>query len=269
MAFSSLDNLVAALPGQIEPYTKASITTVAGGYFTLFNVAGQPPAGTIAALGQLTTGVIPTSSTTGAFPYSNNGGGSITTNVARISANSSSMGTVVLHDRLWHAGSFTSVNGSISITNPTTTPNRTYGPSGNVYQSIELYVEIASALSATGTTITVTYTDGLGNGSLSATCVVPASAILGRWFPFVMANNNGIQYITALAGSAAPTGTFNLVMIQRLIEVPIAIAGVAQTLDFAGCGFPLVKNSACLNFFMVTNTVTSGTLSGVFNLVTN
>ncbi len=269
MAFSSLDQLVAALPGQIEPYTKASITTVAGGYFTLFNVAGQPPAGTIAALGQLTTGVIPTYTTTGAFSFTNNGGGSITTNVARISANSSSAGTLVLHDRLWHAGSFTSVSGSISITNPTTTPNRTYGPAANIYQAIEIYAEIASALSATPTTITLTYVDGLGNTGLSATVTLPASAILGRWFPFALANNNGIQYITAMSGNAAPTGTFNLVMITRLVEIPMAVVGQSNALDFAGCGFPLVKNSACLNFFMVCNAVTSGTLSGVFNLVTN
>lgn len=269
MAFASLDNLVASLPGQIEPYTKASVTSVAGGYQTLFNVAGQPAAGTIAALGQLTTGVIPTSSTIGAFSYTNNGGGSAETHVARISANNSVAGTLVLHDRLWHGGSFTSVNGSISITNPTTTPNRLYGPAANNYQAIELWCEIASALSATQTVITVTYTDGLGNTGLSATCTLPASAILGRWFPFALANNNGIQCITALAGSAAPTGTFNLVMITRLVEVPMAVVGVSTALDFAGCGFPLVKNSACLNFFLVCNAATTGTVAGVFNLVTN
>ncbi len=269
MAFTSLDNLVAALPGQIEPYTKASATSVAGGYQTLFNLAGQPPAGTIAALGQLTTGVIPTYTTIGAFSFTNNAGGTVTTNIARISANNSVMGTLVLHDRLWHAGSFTSVSGSISITNPTTTPNRTYGPAANVYQAIELWAEIASALSATATTITITYVDGIGNTGLTATCTLPASAILGRWFPFALANNNGIQYITAMSGSAAPTGTFNLVMITRLVEIPMAIAGVSTALDFAGCGFPLVKNSACLSFFMVCNSATTGTVSGVFNLVTN
>lgn len=268
MAFSSLDNLVAALPGQMQPYTKSTITSVAGGYQSLWNGAGLPGAGVI-ALSQTTTGVIPTSATVGGFSYTNNGGGAATTNIARLSANSSSAGTLVLYDRLWHGGSFTALNGSISITNPTTTPNRLYGPSANYYQSIELWFEVASALSATGVTITVTYVDGLGNTGLTATSVIPASAILGRMFPFVMANQNGIQYITALAGSAGPTGTFNLVMINRLIEAPMAIVGVTTLMDFAACGFPLVKNSACLAMFMACNAVTTGTLSGVFNLVTN
>jgi hypothetical protein len=268
MAFTSLDNLVAALPGQIEPYTKSTVTSVAGGYQSLWNATGQPGAGVI-AISQLTTGVIPTSATAGGFSYTNNGGGAATTNVARLSANSSSAGTLVLYDRLWHGGSFTAVNGSISITNPTTTPNRLYGPSANYYQGFELWFEVASALSATGVTITVTYVDGIGGTGLTATSVIPASAILGRMFPFVMANQNGIQYITALSGSAGPTGTFNLVILQRLIEAPMAVVGVPAALDFAGCGFPLVKNSACLAMFMVCNAVTTGTLSGIFNLVTN
>ena len=266
MAFTSLDGLVTALPGQIMPYTKSSVTGVAGAYQSLWNAAGNPAAGTI-AISQTTTGQIPTYSTTGAFPFTNNGGGGVTTNIARISASSSVQGTLIVYDRLWQGGSFTSVSGSISITNPTTTPNRTYGGSGNVYQTIELWVEIASALSATGTTITATYVDGAGNTGLSATCVVPASAILGRMFPFVMANGNGIQYITALSEVAAPTGTFNLVMIQRFIEIPIAVVGISNALDFAGCGFPLVSNSACIAMFMNCNTTSTGTLSGVFNMV--
>jgi hypothetical protein len=268
MAFSSLDNLVASLPGQIQPYTKASSVSVAGGYMSLWNAAGQPAAGVI-AISQTTTGVSPTSATTGAFTYTNNGGGSATTNIARISASSSVTGTVVVYDRLWHGGSFTSANGSISITNPTSTLTRTYGPSANNWQGTELWFEVASALSATATTITITYNDGVGNTGLSATCAVPASAIIGRMFPFVMANGNGIKVITAMSGSAAPTGTFNLVILQRLIEVPIAIAGIAQALDFAGCGFPVIQNNACISFFMVTNTTSTGTLSGVFNMVTN
>jgi hypothetical protein len=241
------------------PFTKASLTSVAGGYISLWSAAGQPGQGAL-AIGNTTTGIIPTSATAGSFTYANAGSGNLY--LAKAACSSSVTGTVAIYDRLWHGGSYTSVNGTISA-NTTTALTRSSTGDG-----VELWAEISSALSATATTITVTYVNQAGTGSRTATCTLPASAILSRMFPFVLqAGDTGIRQITNISGSAAPTGTFNLVMIERYTEIPITVAGVNSIQDFASTGLPIVDPSACLTIFMTTNTTSSGTLSGTLSLI--
>lgn len=260
MAFSTINGLIAAMPGQRQPFTKASVTSVAGAYISLWASAGLPGAGSL-AVGNTTTGVIPTDATTGSFPFTNPVSPA-TAHLGRCAGASSVVGTVVLYDRLWHGGSYTSVNGSISA-NTTTQVTR---PSTGV--DCELWAEIATALSAVATTITVTYVNQDGTGSRTATATLPASAIASRMFPFALqAGDTGIQQITAISGSAAPTGTFNLVILRRMAELPISIAGVANVQDFAQLGLPQVYDDSCLALFMNTNTTSSGTLSGSFDIV--
>ena len=259
MAISTIDGVVAALPGQICPFTKASLTSVAGAYLSLWTAAGQPGAGAASA-GSTTTGAIPTSATAGALSFTNPGSGN--SYVGKAFASSSVQGTVVIYDRLWHGGAYTSASGSISASTTTAVDRDSTGAGA------ELWVEIATALSAVATTITVTYVNQAGTGSKTATCAVPASAILGRMFPFVLAaGDTGIRQITAISGSAAPTGTFNLVILRRLIELPLSIAGVAAGGDFAYLGMPRVYDSACIGLFMNTNTTSTGTLSGSQNII--
>lgn len=260
MAITTMSGLASALGTATPlPFTKASVTSVAGGYISLWASAGQPGAGSL-SIGNTTTGTIPTDATAGAWLF-NNPSSPALSYIARGAAASSVTGTLVLYDRVWHGGSYTSVNGNIS-TSTTTTIDRYSDGAG-----VELWAEIATALSATATTITVTYVDQGGTGSNSATATLLASSIASRMYPFALAaGDSGIRQITNIAGSAAPTGTFNLVMLRRLAEIPIAVAGVAGVFDFAQIGLPPVTDNACLALFMNTNTTSSGTLSGSFTL---
>lgn len=259
MAITTMDGLVAALPGQLLAFTKASVTSVAGAWASLWAAAGQPGAGSL-SIGNTTTGVIPTDATTGAFPFTNPVSGN--SYLARAQAASSSVGTLILYDRLWHGGSYSSVNGTIS-SSTTTAIDR-----GSTGAGAELWAEINGALSATATTITVTYVNQDGTGSRTATVTLPASAIASRMFPFALqAGDTGIRQITNIAGSAAPTGTFNLVILRREAEIPIALAGVAGGFDFAQLGLPQIINDACLAMMMHTNGTGTGTLSGSAQLV--
>lgn len=260
LAITTMNQLISALPGQSAGFTKASVTSVAGGYISLWGAAGNPGAGSL-SVGNTTTGAIPTAATAGSFTFTNPSGGQLSY-LARLTANSSVTGTVVLYDRLWHGGSYTSSNGTISA-NTTTAIARQADGAG-----VELWAEIATALSATATTITVTYVNQDGTGSRTATATLLASSIASRMYPFALqAGDTGIRQITNIAGSAAPTGTFNLVMLKRIAEIPIAIAGVAPGVyDFAQLGMPRIFDSACLALFMVTNTTSSGTLSGSLSI---
>ena len=84
MAITTLDGIVAGYVEQIQPFNKQSVTTVAGGYFSLFDAPGQPGAGSL-SIGNTTTGVIPTKATAGSFPFVNSGN----SHLARASAGSS------------------------------------------------------------------------------------------------------------------------------------------------------------------------------------
>lgn len=259
MPITTIDGIVAALPGQILPFTKASLTSVVGAYLSLWTAAGQPGAG-VASAGSTTTGAIPDSTTAGGFTFTNPGSGN--SYLGKAFAASSVQGTLVIYDRLWHGGAYTSSNGTIS-SSTTTVVNRDSTGAG-----AELWIEIATPLSATATTLTITYVNQAGTGSRTATVTVPASAIAGRMFPVALqAGDTGIRGITNIAGSAAPTGTFNLVILRRLAEIPMALAGVAQGGDFAYLGKPQVYDSACIALFMNTNTTSTGTLSGSTNLI--
>ena len=258
MAILTGDNLIAGLLEQIAAFNKQSITTVAGGYFSLWDVAGQPGAGSL-SIGNTTVGVIPTDATAGAFPFANPGSGNSYLAMAR--AASSVVGSLILYDRLHHSGSYTSVNGNINTTSQTAIDRGSGG------EGVELWAEINSALSATATTITVTYTDQDGNTGNSATCTLPASAIARRMFPFALAaGDSGIRSIQNVAGSAAPTGTFNLVLLRRLADIPMPIVGVAGILNAFALGLPRVYNDACIAMMVNSNSTTSGTIAGSFKL---
>jgi len=261
VSITTMSQLVAAFPGQYLPFTKAAITGVAGAFTSLWTAAGLPGAGA-ASVGNNTTGLIPTSTTAGAFTFTNPAGGGVLSYLGRIRAASSSVGTLLLADRVWHGGAYTSVNGSISATTTTAVDRDSTGA------AVELWAEIATALSATATTITVTYINQAGTTGRTATVVLPASAIAARMFPFALqAGDTGVRQITAISGSAAPTGTFNLVMLRRVADVPLAVAGVSGGSDFAALGMPQVFDNACVFMLMNTNSTSTGTLSGSAALV--
>ncbi|MDX2138337.1 MAG: hypothetical protein SF123_09610 [Chloroflexota bacterium] len=261
MAITTRDGLIAALSAkQLLACTKASIAGATGGYTSLLAAAGQPGAGSL-SIGNTTSGVIPDDTLAGAFPFTNPTGGN-KSYLARVSFAVSVVGTLIIYDRLWHAGSFTAVNGNINTNGSAALTRYTDGA------NVELWAEINTGLNATPVTLTATYTDQGGNNNQSATVVIPASAVSARMFPFQLAaGDTGVRSIQNLAGSAAPTGNFNLVLLRRIAEIPMGLAGVASVLDFAQLGMPEVVNDACLCMMINTNTANTGTLSGSMDLI--
>lgn len=254
MAITTMDGVVASFPGQRRPISKTSFTTVAGAYSTLLNATGQPGAGTL-TISNTTTGVIPTSATDGAVPFTNPGAGNSYLMQAEFS--SSSPGSIIIYDRLQHSGSYSFASGNINTTDQTAVDRDSTGA------GVEVWCEVNGALSATACTLTITYTDQSGNTGATGTCVVPASAITARMFPFVLAaGDSGVRSIENLAGSAAPTGSFNIVMLRRLGTVEMGIAGISGIKDFAALGMPRIYDNACICLLMNTNTTTSGLVSG-------
>jgi len=130
--------------------------------------------------------------------------------------------TLILYDRLWHAGGISlSVVTTYSVTGQ---PSRYTGADakGNV-----AFVEVTTSLTAGyGHYWTVTYVGDNGN-----TYTVNANGIMGAvatqidntplWYAPLNTNSYGVQYITSLTlNGAVPSGTVNWVIGHPLVFIP-------------------------------------------------
>lgn len=259
MALTTEAGLNAAFPGQEREFTKANLTSASTAYASLWASVGNPAAGSF-SIGNTTTGVIPTSATAGAFAFVNPASGN--TYLGRIKCSAQNAGSMIFYDRLQHSGSYTSSAGTINANDQTAVDRDSSGA------AVEVWCEINSALSATATTITITYTDQDGNTGATGTCTLPASAIAGRMFPFVLATgDSGVRSIEDVAGSAAPTGTFNIVMLRVLAAVPIFAAGQIFQYDWASIGMPRVLDNACIAIMMQTSAGSTGITAGSISII--
>src|SRR5579884_480793 len=102
MAFTTLQSVLTALPGQPLEFVKATPgATASGGFTSFWTGGGYPPAGATPSSGL--TGDVPTSATPGAWPFVNPVTGS-SSYLARIDAEgigASATGVLFIYDRLW------------------------------------------------------------------------------------------------------------------------------------------------------------------------
>lgn len=245
MTISTLDGIVAATKRRCGYYKNTGFPTHVIGAFHSYWATGPVPAAGSLSVANLTTGAVPTSATTGAMnDFIDPSGG----NAYLLSCAIQIAGTghgVILADRVWHAGSFAPVSGAIAGFTGATAVDRPATGAG-----VEAWVEINTAFAATAHTVTITYVNQAGTGSRTATCAIPASAISGRMFPFVLqAGDSGIRSISAISGSSTPaSGSYNIVLLRRLASLALTAVG-GETLDFGSLGFPEVYASSCLFTF--------------------
>lgn len=216
MPITDLNGIIGGRKGQVHILKSAAQPThVAGGTHSFWNATAIPGAGSY-AIGNTTTGVIPTDATAGAATFPAPGSG-LQQHVLAAAVVSSIAGHVMMLDRVWHAGSFTPTSGSYAGMVGTAVDRPASG------EGLELWVEIATAISAASHTLTATYTNQNGDTGRTATCVIPASAIVGRMFQFALQGGDwGVRQVTALSGSATPpTGTFNLMLVRPILRVGV------------------------------------------------
>lgn len=259
------DKLTAALvSAQRFVIQKASITGVENFYYTLWGAAGTPAAGTL-TIGNTTTGVIPTDATLGA-PVINAFNASAQGALLTFDASSSSAGELSMYDRLFHVGSILVT--SLATTTLSGQPALTRVP-GNDYSQVEMWLEVNVAISATATTVTVSYQDG-NNVTQTATLDTNISGLpTQRMMPFRLANSTGVQKINSITvgGTVGTAGSFNVVL-QRNIQdhgVPAANIGRPKKGPF-DCGLMRVYEDSCLALMYLCTTTSTGTIWGEFQI---
>ena len=261
MAITTMDGLAAAIAsGQRIVLQKASITSVANFYYTLWTAGGNPSAG--GAVGNIAAGVIPTDATAGspviaAFTGSNTG------YLMTFDASSSVAGVLSVYDRIYHAGPFLTT--TLHTDTLSGQPAFTRVPGSN-YGQLELWIEVTAVFAAAATTVVVSYQDGT-NTTQNATHTADVASLTGapvnRMYPMRLANNTGIQKINSvtIGGATNTTGQFNLVVQRNLADHTVVSANIGRPKKGPfETGMPIIYADSCIAMMWLATGTSTGTL---------
>lgn len=246
MAITTLDGLIAAAK-IIQPFYKtASITTVAGSFFSNFATAGAPGAGVLAGgetsppantSGRVTTDAIP------GYPVI-----TFTANrtyINRLDYSNTVVGQFILFDRLWVGGTY-AFNANVNVTSGSWASRVSYDGGSANYNGLELWVETVGA--ATGNqTWNVTYTDQGGASGSTGAVGIGAAPIASRCWQLPLASgDSGLSAITNVTGGTGSAGTANIMVLRPLVRIYVPVASQIISLNFTDLGLPEIFNDSAL-----------------------
>jgi hypothetical protein len=241
MAITTLDGLIAATKQRVR-YTKtASRTTVANGWFSVIDLAGQPGAGVLAG-SSTTAGVVPTDLTAG-YPIINAFGAGASGYLGRVAFGNTVACRIAVFDCLWLGGAY-AFNANTAIPTPPSYAARVPGAN---YSGLEIWAQQVTA--ATGNqAVNVTYTNQSGTGTRTTGAVgIGAAPTVGRcWQLPLQAGDSGVQEVDNVQGTVATAGTFNVMVLRRLAEgrVPIVNGLDRQSVIDVGALLQVYADSA-------------------------
>ena len=262
MAISTMDGLLSALEaGKRTNIYKASATSKAAGSFhSLWTTAGFPTAGVAQGT---TTGAIPTSLTTGAIPFTNPSALN-SEYLARANFSQSTIGTLILYDRLWHSSA---LSGTSAVAQTFTMPALTRYTDG---KTVELWAEWYTATGSTAVTATALYTNTADVSGRTATASFIASPVAGQMIAFTLQSGDlgikSVQQIT-LSATTGTAGNFGLTLVRRVAEFSNSLANVSGSMDAFAIGMPNISNDACLSFMVQCSATNTGVIMGSVDLV--
>jgi hypothetical protein len=253
MTISTIDQLVAAARQKV-PFIKTSArTTVATGWFSLWDLAGNPGAGTL-AVGNTTNGLVPDDTVAGVAGI-NTFGASATGYLAGVEFASTVACRMMIVDRLFHAGAY-AYNAAVTLTAQPSYSARV--PGGN-YAGLQIWIECVTAFTG-NPSVAVTYTNQAGTAARTTGTFATGTALtLGRMMQLpLQAGDTGVQKIESVTATVATAGTFNVLVLRPLWmgRVPIANSGDVHSWD--RIGFPQVYDTSCLQVLINADSTSSG-----------
>ena len=223
----SIDNFWSAARQRARYAKTTTRTTVATGWFSLFDIAGQPGAGTLAA-GNTANGVVPDDTSAG-YPPLNAFGASAIGRLLAVDHGNSVACRIAMFDRLFVAGAY-----AFNANQPLTAqPSFAARVPGADYKHLEMWVEqVAAATGNQAVNVTYTNEDGTPSRTTGATGIGAAPTVGRCWQLPYQSGDSGVQQITNVAGSVATAGTFNVMILRRLWGARIKSAGDGDVHDF-------------------------------------
>lgn len=270
MSIISLDNIIASAKQKVTLF-KAARTTLANVYFSMFDITGNPGAGTM-AIGNTANGTKPDDTVAG-YPIINAFGGGAVGYMGGVEANNNAASRIQLYDRLFAAGAYAFTGATTTLASQPAISSRCpdYPGSGIVFgNGNQIWIEVSTAF-VTGTNwqVQVTYTNSVGTtGRTSIISIARAAAalILGTCFQLALqSGDNGVQKIESVIVTNGATlmtaGAFNVMILRPLwggrINTVNAANGAVKD-DFAKVGLPVLYADSALYILVIADGASSG-----------
>lgn len=265
MTLDTRDQIIAALASGADRFLidKASLANAAAGQiFSLWTAGTVPAAG--AAPG---AAAVCTKALTGAIGFANQTAPATSYLDWMWTASGNANTSVEVHDRLAHmgglSGTVTTAQGALSLVTSDPGADR-IGASD--YSDVQWWLEVFTALGATGVnaTVNVTYNDA-SSGNLAA-IALGATPRQGRLYPLLSASAGkwirAVNSVT-LSATTGTAGNFGITATRsRTVSAPMVAANLGYPQDWAILGHPEIPNDACLQMLMLCSTTSTGALRG-------
>jgi hypothetical protein len=262
MAITTRDGYIASAKQKVQFLKTTSRTSVATIWFSVFDVAGNPGAGTL-NVGNTANGLVPTDATAG-FPIINAFGGSATGYLTMLDFSNTVTSRLRLYDRVFHAGAY-AYNANTTLASQPSYASRM--PGGTDFTGTELWIEAVTAFTG-NLSVAVTYTNQSGTaGRTTGTVATGAALIVGRMLQLpLQAGDTGVQMVQSVVGSVATAGTFNVVIARPLWmgRVPVANSGDVHGLDKVG--LPIVFDNSAFQVAVCADSTATGLPEVIFEV---
>lgn len=263
MSITTIDDIVASLASrQRQNYIKVlTAPKAAGSYQSAWLAAGKPGAGAASPAFNAGSGYTCDRTTTGALGQAN---GSTQNWLARMTAMSSQIGTLILADRLWSCSGMGFAASTYTVTTPGSLPAR-ITDSG---VGCELWVEQFVAAGAASGTLTANYLNTAAASKSGVIAAVVSAPVAGQMQPVpLQAGDTGISQLTSVVNNATWTsGTWGMTILKRVAEIPLNQIGVSTTFDWASV-LTTIDANACLMFMFLANGTTAPTVLGTCDII--
>lgn len=262
MAITTRDGLVSAVAASSTvQFQKGSITGVAGFYYGLYRVAGMPQR-TAASL-PTTTGATLSRSSEGAMPI---GAPSNTSYITSFEAVGSTLGSLVLSDRLLEYGGLSMTSTSAQSLSALSLPSRASSAT-----DVELWLEIFTAGGTTASaSVTASYTNQSGSSGKTATLIggFPASGTPQyRTYQMALAaGDTGVQSVQSvtLGTSTTTAGNLGVVLRRTLLTGYVPQPSGSFQMGWAETDLQVCPDDACLELLWLASTTSTGSILGNF-----
>lgn len=254
MAITSIDAYVASAKQIVQIFKSASRAAVAATPFSVFDLAGQPGAGTM-AVGNTANGIVPTDATAG-YPEINAFGAGNKGYLAGIQFGNRVECRLALYDTLFSAGAY-AFNANTTLTSQPSFSGRV--PNGTDYSNTELWLEAATAFTGSQS-CAITYSNQAGTpGSTTGTVALGVAPTIGRMTRMpLQAGDTGVSKIESVVSTGSSAGTFNVHVMRRLWSGRVQLANGGDIHDLLRCGLvELFADSALRLVVIPDSTATS------------
>jgi hypothetical protein len=266
MAITTLDGFVAGAKQRCFYGKTTARTSVAARHFSMFDVAGNPGAGTL-AIGNTANGVVHTDATAG-YPLINAFGVGATGYLGRCEFANTVASRITLVDRLFSCGAY-AYNAAVTLASQPSFLGRVPGGTASACAGCtEIWVEQVTA--ATGNqAVNVTYVNdaGVGSRTTGAVGIAAAPTVGSMWQLPLQAGDKGVSALSVITGTVASAGTFNVHVIRRIAEARIVVANAGDVQDFIRTGMPIVFDTSALMAIVAADSTSTGLPQAVFDVI--